>query len=444
MWGTLVLLIVAGEVIFALPFHITRFFRPTFLSVFQLNNTQLGDMFAVYGVIAMVSYFPGGVIADRLPAKPLMIGSLLATALGGLFLLTKPNAFELTCLFGYWGVTTILLFWSAMLKSIRLGANPNQQGRAFGVLDGGRGLIASLLASAAVLIFATITVDPNTSTVEQQKSENIITSFNQVIIFYTAVTLCTALLLWRFWHPEDRTPEQIKTTPPHSGSISKFQASIKVILNSFKATASNSLVWLQAGIVVCAYCGYKSLDNYGVLVTDVYGWSQLESSQLTSALSYSRPFAAIVAGILADRWRPSNIINLCFTLALIAFGLIAFSLLLNVNPSDSNTQDTLTTYLLIVNLFITALAVFALRAVYFALLEESHLAVHRTGMAIGLISFIGYTPDIFFASITGRMLDSGEISTGFVHYFYLMTAISVIGLCLGIFLVKKLNTKPYN
>ncbi len=52
----MVVLIVAGEMIFSLPFHTTRFFRPTFLDVFGFSNTHLGDMFAVYGITAMLSY----------------------------------------------------------------------------------------------------------------------------------------------------------------------------------------------------------------------------------------------------------------------------------------------------------------------------------------------------------------------------------------------------
>jgi hypothetical protein len=40
-------LILAGEVIFSLPFHIPRFFRPTLLETFELSNTQLGDIFAL-------------------------------------------------------------------------------------------------------------------------------------------------------------------------------------------------------------------------------------------------------------------------------------------------------------------------------------------------------------------------------------------------------------
>ena len=80
----LVCLILAGEMIFSLPFHITRYFRPSFLETFSLSNAALGDVFALYGVIAMLSYFPGGLLADRFSARSLLAFSLLATAAGGL------------------------------------------------------------------------------------------------------------------------------------------------------------------------------------------------------------------------------------------------------------------------------------------------------------------------------------------------------------------------
>ena len=62
----MIVLIFAGELVFSLPFHLARFFRPSFLELFNLSNTNLGDVFAVYGLTAMVSYFFGGVIADKI------------------------------------------------------------------------------------------------------------------------------------------------------------------------------------------------------------------------------------------------------------------------------------------------------------------------------------------------------------------------------------------
>jgi len=85
-------LVIAAEMVFGLPFHITRFFRPTFLEVFHFSNTQLGDAFAIYGITATLSFFPGGVLADYFSARKLITLALMATAAGGLYLATIPPA----------------------------------------------------------------------------------------------------------------------------------------------------------------------------------------------------------------------------------------------------------------------------------------------------------------------------------------------------------------
>ena len=59
-------LILAGEAVYALPFHIARFFRPTLLEVYGLTATELGAAQGIYGIIAMVAYFPGGPLADAI------------------------------------------------------------------------------------------------------------------------------------------------------------------------------------------------------------------------------------------------------------------------------------------------------------------------------------------------------------------------------------------
>ena len=83
-------LIVAGEAVFSLPVHVARFFRPTVLEVFELSNTELGAAQAVYGVVAMFAYFPGGPLADRFSARRLLTISLLATSIGGLYFVSFP------------------------------------------------------------------------------------------------------------------------------------------------------------------------------------------------------------------------------------------------------------------------------------------------------------------------------------------------------------------
>src|SRR5688572_19426050 len=112
-------LIAAGEIIFTLPFVIAPVFRPTFLEVFGLTNLQLATAFSLYGFVAMLAYFLCGPLADRYSARRLMTISLVVTAMGGPILAGIPSLGVLKLLFAFWGMTTILLFWAALIRATR-------------------------------------------------------------------------------------------------------------------------------------------------------------------------------------------------------------------------------------------------------------------------------------------------------------------------------------
>ena len=185
-------LICAGEAVFLLPFVLARVFRPTFLDVFGVTNLQLGTAFSAYGVVAMVAYFAGGPLADRYSARRLMAVALFATGAGGAYLATVPSPAGLNVLWGIWGATTILLFWAAMLRATREWGGTRSQGRAYGLLDGGRGLLAAVIASVTVVVFAAfLPSDAASATAEEQAA-----AFRIVIWVFTGMTLAIAALLW--------------------------------------------------------------------------------------------------------------------------------------------------------------------------------------------------------------------------------------------------------
>lgn len=367
------------------------------LDTFQLSNTQLGDIFALYGVVALLSYFPGGMIADRYSARNLMVASLLATAAGGFYLYTLPGHAGLYALFAYWGLTTILLFWAALIKAARDWGGRDAQGLAFGVLDGGRGLIASFLATVALFLLGHRISQSGDSAAAMQA----------VIMFYTVAILLGALLLWCIL--------------PSVKLQSKSPVKPHVVLGE-------PGVWLQAGIVVCAYCGFKSLDNYGVYAVQVLHMDQVEAAALNTWASYSRPVAAVVAGLCADRWRASRMVGSMFLLGALAFLLMG-----------SDKVSSMSVTLIIANLMVTFIAVYALRGIYFSLIEESRVDRRITGSAVGLISVLGFTPDIFFGAITGRILDANPGAVGFQHYFMLMAVICSMGMLLTFLLSRHMG-----
>lgn len=371
------------------------------LEVFGLSNTQLGDIFAVYGVVALLAYFPGGAIADRYSARALMTLSLVATALGGFYLATLPPPPMLYLLFAYWGLTSILLFWAALIKATRDWGGQHTQGLAFGVLDGGRGLVASVLATLAMLLLGARLL--NTGSDPQ--------GLVAVVLFYSVITLLTAAVLWC-------------TLPtPRIGPVGSPAA----IQSSWRRVITEPSVWLQAGVVICAYCGYKSLDNYGLYAVEVLDMTHLESAALNAYASYARPVAAIAAGIWADRWRTSGVVTVAFLCAAAAYSWLGL-----------DVASALPRTFLLANILITFCAVYALRGIYFSLLEEAGLERGITGRAVGLISVLGFTPDIFFAAVTGRILDANPGATGFQHYFLLIALICTMGMLCTLALPRQL------
>jgi nitrate/nitrite transporter NarK len=394
-YGTLVALILAGELIFSLPFHIPRFFRPSMLEAFQLSNTQLGDIFAVYGVVALLAYFPGGTLADRYPARTLIALSLAATSLGGFYLYTLPGINGLYLLFAYWGLTSILLFWAALIKATRDWGGAQEQGIAFGILDGGRGLVASVFATVALIIMGRILNDSGSGAAGMQG----------VILFYSIISVLCALLVWC----------TLPSGQPPNRTIDA--SAMSVATPRWRTVICERKVWLQAGVVVCAYCGYKSLDNYGVYAVTVLGMTPVEAAELTALISYTRPVAAIIAGLWADRWQPSKVILLLFGGAAVAF----FAMSMNFLEGPA-------TGILLGNMIVTFIAVYALRGIYFSLIEESGVDKRVTGTAVGIISVLGFAPDIFFGALTGRLLDANPGAAGFTHYFLVMACISILGM----------------
>jgi sugar phosphate permease len=392
----MVALIVAGEAVFSLPFHVARFFRPTVLQVLDLSNTQLGTVQAVYGVVAMLAYFPGGPLADRFPARRLLTVSLLLTSAGGLYFAAFPPYRGLWVVFGFWGLTTILLFWAALIRATREWGGDDAQGRAYGILDGGRGLFAAVLAAAAVFLFQFLLPDDPTAATELDRAR----ALRGIVYGYTAATAGAAVLCW-FFVPDDKGKAR-----DHEGAWAHVATVVRL-----------PRVWLQAVIVVCAYVGYKGIDNYSLFAVQGYGMNELEGARVSAVSAWVRPFAAIGAGWLGDKISSSRVSALCFALLV---GSYAWLALATPRPSAA--------WVLYANVLITCLAVFGLRGVYFALFQEASVPLAATGTAVGLVSVIGYTPDIFVNLVAGVLLDRSPGVAGHQQFFLFLGLFAVLGL----------------
>jgi sugar phosphate permease len=396
-------LVIAGELVFGLAFNIPRFFRPTMLEVFGFTNTQLGDMFAVYGVAAMLAYFPGGALADKFSARSLIVLSLLSTSLGGVYMATIPGTTGMQILYGYWGLTTIFLFWGALIRSTRDWGGRQSQGIAFGILEGGRGIVAAVAALVAVNVLAFyMPENVRLATADEREA-----GFRMIVLLYSLLTFLAGVLVW-FAIPEKKRGSDVKFNP----------------LTGMGVVLRRPIIWAQAAIIICAYCCFKGLDNYSLYAVQVLGKDEVEGARLAAYGVWTRPVAAVLAGLIADRFNATRSIGVMFGILGISYASWSFA-----SPSGSGVA------FIYANFFTTYVAVYALRGIYFALLEENRTPKFLTGAAVGLISLVGYTPDVFFGPISGRILDANPGLVGFQNYFMFLASIAVVGLLMVAWLI---------
>ncbi|MET1259803.1 MFS transporter [Flagellimonas sp. DF-77] len=406
-WYYLLLLILAGEAVFILPFVLPRIFRPTVLDVFELNNVDFGLCFSVYGLVALPAYLFGGPLADKYPPRKLMAIALWMTALGGLVFVEYPSLSTLQMLYGYWGFTTIFLFWAPMIKATRVWGGNASQGKAFGLLDGGRGLTGALFGLLGVIIFSAFLWEPaEIASLEDRKQ-----AFTFVLYTASFLVFVIGILVWFFMKSgvDERRIQLERISPEQIKEVLKLPA-----------------VWLLMVIILCAYVGYKITDIISQYGEEVMLYNQVDSAQVGTFLQFLRPATGILLGLIADRFRITKLLLWSFVITLVGGVLYASGVI---------APDT--TVLFFISVFIIGVGVYASRALYFAVMQEGRIPLVLTGTAVGLISLIGYTPDIFAGPAYGYFLDAyPKQEIGFQYVFLMLACFSLIGLIATYFYLR--------
>jgi nitrate/nitrite transporter NarK len=395
-WLVMTILCLSGGIIFFLPFLSEVYYIPL-QNALGLTKTQLGSLMSVFGITCLIFCFPGGWLADRVSPRKLITFSCISTGIAGFYFATFPSYSVSLAIHAFWGMTTQLTFWSAMIKTTRNWAPANRQGRAFGILEGGRGVAEAVTSSIMLAVFAML------------GSGKVALAW--VIVLFSILNILLGVLTW--FVLED-------STQPSSKERDRIKLSdiIKVL--------KMPVVWLISIVILSSYSAYWGLDFLTPYATEVFGMTVVFGGAIAVAKMWLKPIPAAAAGFLGDRIGASRAVAWSLLVLIVSFTVFA------VIPGNPGLI-----FIMLVNIAVASVAVFASRGVYFAMLEEGNIPLSLTGTAVGIISIIGYTPDIFMPVLGGALLDRYPGAPGYRYLFLFVTGMCVLGLLATLIIMRQ-------
>ena len=388
-----VLVIVAGNIYPLI--YLRQNFEVTILDAFGITSQQLGQNYAMLGVLYMVTYLPSGWLADRVAPRILMSFSLLAAGLLGVWFSTLPSFASLQIIFAGWGIAAGLTFWAALIKATTLLAKSDEQGRFFGILDGGRGLVEAVLATIAVAMFAYYS---------QTLGQDTPQALQKVIWLYVTMMLVLAPIAY-FVLGDSRNSDTDSTMQVKS---SNFMHDIRIIV-------SKPQLWLCAICILTGYQLFWATYSFSAYMQNHFGLTAVAVGSITVAKLWMRPIGAAAAGFAGDFLNREKVLS--YLLIASSAALVTLTFL----PTNSGA------FVLLGIVLLVGLLTYAVRGIFWATLESCDISNNVKGLAIGVISLIGYSPDVYLPLLSGYLLTAFPEKTGYTIYFSIIAAMGLLG-----------------
>lgn len=385
-YGTLLLLACGAGFIFQLPYIRETFYIPI-QTAMGLSNAQMGALNSWYAIIATPAYFLGGIVADKFSPKIMLTFSFVSTGLLGMWFSTFPGYTASQIIFAMMGFTTVMTYWSSVIKAVRMLGTSEEQGRLFGLQEGLRGFLNALLVFVMAAVYARFA--------------------DNVLGAAWAIRLCAALLLivgilcwFVIDHPDAKTQGE----------------SLKDIGMGMLRCMKLPKVWMLTGIVFTAYSIYGLMSYINTYAVSVCGMSETAAANLGGIRYLLQGVGGVVGGFLADKIH-SRLKVITISSALLAVSWAAFLVI----PGNAAMLMPV-----VGNFFIGVILVYAIRSQYFADIDDAGLDVAITGRVSGILSTFGYLPDVFMFTLVGGWLDQYAGKTGYNRVFIYATVMGVL------------------
>ncbi len=408
----LALVVSSAGVIYPIA-YLKNNYQETLLSVFNISLQDLNTIFLFLGIISVVSYFPSGILCDKFSCKKLLVISLAGTAAAGFWFATVPGFAGIVMIYILWGIFSIFTFWAAHMKLIKLLARPEEQGRFFGILDGGRGLIEAILGVVAVTIFANrMGVDPGA---DEKRSAMV------ALVYLYTIAIVIVMVLVIIFMDDDKNPNGMF----RKGSDVKSE---KFKLSECKELIKNKTVFVMAAIVFMAYSLTWTLYYFSGFLESNIGIDAVTVGVVMTVVLWLRPVGGFVGGFIGDKFGRAKAIFIALLTSAIL--LIVVSIL----PVTSGNT------LFIAIILVLSFFIYAVRGTYWSLMDDCKVNPAIIGTAMGFTALLGYLPDIVIPMFNSFMFNHFGPIAGYNAYFIgsaVLGFIGVVFIAIFMMLVKK-------
>lgn len=385
------------ESMYLLP-YLRWTFYDTMIEGFGFTNTELATLGSVFGLMSLIGYLVGGPICDRFSPRKILIAAFLLTGIGGFWFAMYPPFWACVIIHIIWGIATAVLLWDCMIRLTRSLASSEEQGWFFGLLEGGRGAVDTVTSFVLVGLFAAL--------------GSTVASLKQVMMILAAFNVVGIILVYLF------IPDEMLNEKGDS----------KINIHEIVEVLKTPAVWLIAIVILCNYSIYTGGTYLTSYLTDIVG----VSVAVSAVISVFRNFVLMmlggpIGGFFGDRFSISKVIIACFVFILVALG--AFVTL----PANSNLMIP------VIMMMALYLGVFLMRGIYFGTVDQAKIPMKITGTAVGIISLVGFFPEVFMNSISGYLLDVYPGFDGYHYLFIIMFVFAVAGLIASILLQRDIK-----